>query len=80
MSVNINQLGVPTTQSVMAADDARLQTVLPVPPANTGIAIVGPAGALSNNNINRPANGDARYLKINYNGTELWALCKMTAP
>ena len=79
MSVNINQLGVPSTGSVMASDDARLQTQLPVPPADTALAIVGPAGALGGANKNAPANATARYLAINYNGTPLWICCSTAA-
>ena len=79
MSVNINQLGVPTSGSVMSSDDARLQTQLPVPPADTALAIVGDAGALGAAGKNAPANATARYLIIEYNGTPLWICCSQAA-
>ena len=79
MSVNINQLGVPTSGSVMSSDDARLQTQLPVPAANTALNIVGDAGALGDVDQDKPANATARYLQINYNGTPLWICCSQAA-
>ena len=79
MSVNINQLGVPSSGSVMASDDARLQTQFPVPAADTGLQIAGPNAALLAINQDAPGAGTARYLKINYNGTPLWICCSTAA-
>ena len=75
MSVNINQLGVPSSGSVMASDDARLQTQFPVPAVDTGLQIAGPNAALLAAGQNAPANQACRYLRINYNGTDLWICC-----
>ena len=79
MSVNINQLGVPSTGSVMASDDARLQTQFPVPAANTALKIAGPGAALGAAGQAPPGNQACRYLRINYNGTSLWICCSTAA-
>ena len=71
----LSQLGVNVNQDPISEDVSRLSTEFPIPAAGYGLNVVGDPNALLATDQNAPPNGTARYLKISYNGTDLWVCC-----